>query len=253
MATTCETAIRLPGLLAYSARNCLRTPPHPAARYPPPSATASPPGQSLHLCWRSVATKGLAYRRQVGQRPAGWAVEACYAPDAPSSLEVQNRTMPTELQTAIDHLSRAQRVVVFTGAGVSAESGIPTFRDDMTGLWARFDPQRLATPDAFLADPELVWGWYEWRRARLGQVQPNPGHTAIAQLEQHRPRVCVDTRNVDDLHERAGSTRVLHLHGSIQSRRCHDCARPMQIPLAGLEQLGDGQRMAPPRCEDCDG
>ena len=161
--------------------------------------------------------------------------------------------MPTELQTAIDYLSRAQRVVVFTGAGVSAESGIPTFRDDLTGLWARFDPQRLATPEAFLADPELVWGWYEWRRARVGQVQPNLGHTAIAQLEQHVPQVCVVTQNVDDLHERAGSTRVLHLHGSIQSPRCHDCARPMQIPLADLEQLGDGQRMAPPRCEDCDG
>lgn len=161
--------------------------------------------------------------------------------------------MSTELQAAIDHLSRARRVVVFTGAGVSAESGIPTFRDDLTGLWARFDPERLATPEAFLADPELVWGWYEWRRARVGQVQPNPGHMTIARLEQHLPLVCVITQNVDDLHERAGSTRVLHLHGSIQSPRCHDCAQPMQIPLADLKQLGDGQRMAPPSCDDCGG
>lgn len=156
-----------------------------------------------------------------------------------------------DLDRAAACLAQASRVVVFTGAGVSAESGIATFRDAQTGLWARFDPQRLATPEAFLADPELVWGWYEWRRARLAQVSPNPAHQAIAELAGQVAQLQVVTQNVDDLHERAGSRSVIHLHGSIQQPRCFDCARPMAIPVA--EVMENGQRLAPPRCPLCNG
>ena len=127
-------------------------------------------------------------------------------------------------------LRAAQRVVVFTGAGVSAESGIPTFRDALTGLWSRFDAARLATPDAFIDDPELVWGWYEWRRMQL-----------------------LASQNVDDLHERAGSTKVLHLHGSLQQPRCFDCNEDYSLPDAAPQEPAEGRRLAPPRCSLCGG
>lgn len=161
--------------------------------------------------------------------------------------------MLESLQTAARYLKQAEHIVIFSGAGVSAESGIATFRDALTGLWSRFDPQRLATPEAFQADPELVWGWYEWRRAQADRVQPNPGHIAIAELERHVPRVTIVTQNVDNLHERAGSGRVIHLHGSIHDPRCFSCARPMQIPVAETEPPADGQRTPPPRCLNCNG
>ncbi|NLU12316.1 MAG: NAD-dependent deacylase, partial [Gammaproteobacteria bacterium] len=128
--------------------------------------------------------------------------------------------IPSPLINALDN---AKHVVVFTGAGVSAESGVSTFRDALTGLWARFDPMQLATADAFLADPALVWGWYEWRRQLLLKAQPNAAHQAIAQLAELVPKLTVITQNVDDLHERAGSREVLHLHGSIFKPRCFHC------------------------------
>ncbi|AVT34241.1 NAD-dependent deacylase [Plantactinospora sp. BC1] len=127
------------------------------------------------------------------------------------------QVLPSE---AAGLLARARRVVVFTGAGMSAESGVPTFRDDLTGLWARFAPARLATPEAFHADPDLVWGWYEWRRARVRRAEPNPGHFAIAALQALVPDTVVVTQNVDDLHERAGSASPVHLHGSLFAPRC---------------------------------
>src|SRR5947209_433436 len=98
-------------------------------------------------------------------------------------------------------LRDARHVVVFTGAGVSAESGLSTFRDATTGLWARFDPTRLATAEAFAANPDLVWGWYEWRRMRVRDARPNAAHRAIATLESRVPRATLITQNVDDLHE----------------------------------------------------
>ncbi|MBA6420733.1 NAD-dependent deacylase [Pseudomonas sp. 5Ae-yellow] len=150
-------------------------------------------------------------------------------------------------------LRAAQRVVVFTGAGVSAESGIPTFRDALTGLWSRFDAARLATPDAFIDDPELVWGWYEWRRMQLLASQPNLAHWAIAQLAQHVPKLTLITQNVDDLHERAGSTKVLHLHGSLQQPRCFDCNEDYSLPDAAPQEPAEGRRLAPPRCSLCGG
>lgn len=150
-------------------------------------------------------------------------------------------------------LRSARQVVVFTGAGVSAESGIATFRDALTGLWERFDAAELATPEAFRRDPALVWGWYEWRRMKALQAQPNPAHLAIAELARHVPGLRVVTQNVDDLHERAGSTGAIHLHGSLHRPRCFACARPAEEPLGQPDEPEGGRRLEPPRCQYCGG
>lgn len=135
-------------------------------------------------------------------------------------------------------LGEAERFVFVTGAGMSRESGIPTFRGK-EGLWRNHDPARLATIDAFLEDPALVWEWYHSRRRNILTAEPNAGHGAIATLERHR-RVAVLTQNIDGLHQRAGSTRVLELHGNIVSVRCTECgfSDGAGANLAGL----------PPRC-----
>lgn len=150
-------------------------------------------------------------------------------------------------------LQEAKHVVVFTGAGVSAESGIPTFRDALTGLWERFDPAQLATAKAFRLDPSLCWGWYEWRRRKVLQAQPNEAHFAIAELAKHVPKLTVVTQNVDDLHERAGSKGVIHLHGSLHSPRCIGCGTAHKSPLPAVELSEDGGRLEPPRCNACNG
>lgn len=159
----------------------------------------------------------------------------------------------SDLQAIAQTLRSAAQVVVFTGAGVSAESGIPTFRDALSGLWQRFDPAELATAEAFRRDPALVWGWYEWRRARVVQAQPNPAHLAIAALARHVPRLTLVTQNVDDLHERAGSVAVIHLHGSLHAPRCFDCARPFAGLAAVPQEPAEGRRIEPPRCPHCGG
>ena len=148
-------------------------------------------------------------------------------------------------------LREAQHVVVFTGAGASAESGIPTFRDALTGLWERFDPAQLATSEAFRTDPALCWGWYEWRRSKIIQAQPNEAHRAIAELASHVPKLTVVTQNVDDLHERAGNHDVIHLHGSLHSPRCIDCGQAYTLPLTSAPLHEDGGRIEPPRCSAC--
>lgn len=154
-------------------------------------------------------------------------------------------------------LRRARRIVAFTGAGMSAESGIPTFRDRGTGLWARFDPHALATPEAFTRDPQTVWAWYEWRRKQVARAQPNAGHEALARLARapHIERLDVVTQNVDNLHERAGSPSVLHLHGSIFAPRCFDCAAAFTLPPDADAGEPDEPvaRIAPPRCPRCGG
>lgn len=154
----------------------------------------------------------------------------------------------TDLREAADLINRAQRVVIFTGAGVSAESGIPTFRDALTGLWERFDPRRLATPEAFGDDPALVWGWYEWRRAAVERVEPNAGHRALAEIERRAPECAVVTQNVDDLHERAGSKQPIHLHGSLFAPRCSACGRPATLPERAPAVEGP---VDPPPCDHC--
>lgn len=126
----------------------------------------------------------------------------------------------------IDYAARALRnahlVVCLSGAGMSKESGIPTFRDAQTGLWANYNPEELATPQAFKRNPGLVWRWYDWRRQQVGTVDPNPGHYALVELEKHVPELRVVTQNVDGLHERAGSDSVLELHGNISRIKCFD-------------------------------
>lgn len=157
------------------------------------------------------------------------------------------------ISAVVDRLRHANHVTVFTGAGVSAESGIPTFRDALTGLWERFNPAQLATADAYRADPGLCWGWYEWRRSKVLQAAPNAAHQAIVQLASLVPKLTVVTQNVDDLHERAGSKGVIHLHGSLHSPRCIDCGAAYQSPLAILDLPQGGQRIEPPQCGACNG
>ena len=150
-------------------------------------------------------------------------------------------------------LQQAKHVVVFTGAGLSAESGIATFRDALTGLWERFSVQDLATPEAFRRDEKLVWGWYEWRRMRVLRAQPNPAHLAIAALARHVPKLTVITQNVDDLHERADSVGVLHLHGSLHHPRCSVCGNAYTMPPGIPKEPEGGRRLCPPRCRQCSG
>jgi len=151
-------------------------------------------------------------------------------------------------------LQQARHIVVFTGSGVSAESGIPTFRDTLTGLWENFDVEMLATRNAFRRDPAQVWGWYEWRRRLVMCAQPNLAHLAIARMAEYVPQVTVITQNVDDLHERAGSTDVIHLHGSFFTARCFACERPYVCPENDDAPESDsGRPLEPPRCAHCNG
>lgn len=150
--------------------------------------------------------------------------------------------MQTLIHQAADILAHARRLVVLTGAGISKESGIPTFREAQQGLWAKHDPQRLATLQGFMANPKLVWDWYQFRLGLVEQAQPNPGHRAIADLEQRLPQVDVITQNVDGLHVQAGSRRVLELHGNIRRFKC--LRGHTGLTMADLA----GQETAPPLC-----
>ena len=120
----------------------------------------------------------------------------------------------------LEALGNARHVLVLTGSGVSAESGVPTFREAQTGLWENFDPHQLATPEAFLQDPALVWRWYRWRRELVAKASPNPGHFALATLESLVPELTLVTQNVDGLHQRAGSAAVTEYHGNLFETRC---------------------------------
>jgi NAD-dependent deacetylase len=123
-------------------------------------------------------------------------------------------------ESLVETLRSAYSVAVLTGSGISAESGVPTFRDAQRGLWARYDPMELATPEAFTRDPRLVWEWYAWRRKLVEGASPNPGHEALAELERRVPEFALITQNVDGLHLRAGSQRVIELHGNILLSKC---------------------------------
>ena len=153
----------------------------------------------------------------------------------------------------LTHLREARHVAILTGAGVSAESGIPTFRDQLVGLWERYDPSELATPDAFMRDPELVWGWYEWRRMSVLRAQPNAAHRAIARMSAVLPQFTLITQNVDDLHERAGSPSVLHLHGELARPYCERCQRHYALPDGVPDLPVCGRRIPPPNCTSCGG
>jgi NAD-dependent deacetylase len=148
--------------------------------------------------------------------------------------------VPDELVTRLAH---ARHVAVLTGSGISAESGVPTFRDAQTGLWARFRPEDLATPDAFAREPALVWEWYAWRRELVARAEPNAGHRALVALAQRVPRLTLITQNVDGLHQRAGSVDVIEFHGNIARSRCSREGVAVEPPA--------GSRDVPPRCPRC--
>ena len=132
-------------------------------------------------------------------------------------------TCMIELDRVAERLKAATRIAILTGAGISAESGIPTFREAQTGLWSRFRPEDLASPDAFARDPKTVWDWYRWRRELVDRAAPNEGHRAIAELQHRTPSAVLITQNVDGLHQLAGSRDAIELHGSIRRARCSAC------------------------------
>ncbi|MGB0514745.1 MAG: SIR2 family NAD-dependent protein deacylase, partial [Wenzhouxiangellaceae bacterium] len=146
-------------------------------------------------------------------------------------------------------LRRASRVAVLTGAGVSAESGIPTFRDAHTGLWAKYDPMRLASPEGFASEPHLVWRWYQWRRETVAASEPNAGHYALARLQRRVDRFTLITQNVDGLHQRAGASGVVELHGNLARSICSRTRR--EIPPEWLARHAD--RNPPPSPHHPDG
>jgi NAD-dependent deacetylase len=160
--------------------------------------------------------------------------------------ETQSFQIPPEL---IHTLQTACQLAVLTGAGISAESGVPTFREAQTGLWSRYDPQELATPQAFHRDPKLVWEWYSWRRSLVSQADPNAGHYALAKMEklveENNSRFTLITQNVDGLHQRAGSEGIIELHGNINRTKCF----LEGIPVEENESSED----IPPRCPVCGG
>lgn len=157
--------------------------------------------------------------------------------------------MDDQLIQAARLLAASKRVAALTGAGVSKESGIPTFRDAQTGIWAQYDPTQLASPQAFAANPKLVWEFYTSRRAMLAGKSPNPGHLALAALQKRLPAFTLITQNVDDLHELAGSTGVIRLHGRLNADKCStDCqGDPTPIDRAALPPTAE----VPPRCPHC--
>ncbi len=123
-------------------------------------------------------------------------------------------------EALVDALRSSRHVCVLTGSGISAESGVPTFREAQTGLWEKFDPHELATPEAFLRDPELIWKWYRWRRDLVAKVEPNAGHRALVKLASQVEELTLITQNVDGLHQRAGSQNVIEFHGNLFEIRC---------------------------------
>jgi NAD-dependent deacetylase len=135
-----------------------------------------------------------------------------------------------EFAALAERVGQAQRLLVLTGAGMSAESGVPTFREAQTGLWARFPPEDLATPEAFAATPERVMDWYRWRRGLVSAAQPNAGHRAIARHQRSHAHTTVVTQNVDGLHQQAGGTDVVELHGRLSHLRCERCAQTLAWP-----------------------
>ena len=153
---------------------------------------------------------------------------------------------PVDFPVELVSLLRATPgLVALTGAGVSQESGLRTFRDAQTGLWAQYRPEDLASPEAFRRDPKLVWDWYAWRREAVKGVRPNPGHYALVELEDRLPQFTLITQNVDGLHRMAGSRHVLELHGNIQRVRCAECYT--------FTEIWDDDTESVPRCRACGG
>lgn len=156
------------------------------------------------------------------------------------------------IDQAAEKLATAPSVVIFTGAGVSRESGVPTFRDALEGLWAQYDPTQLATPEAFRANPKLVWDFYQFRRDLVNQTQPNAGHYALAELESLLPKVVLVTQNIDQHHQSAGSRNIITLHGNLFAFKCaadcqgtHTVIEPKSLPPLPPDAT------QPPLCPHC--
>ncbi len=144
---------------------------------------------------------------------------------------------------ALTRISAAKKCAVLTGAGISAESGIPTFRDAQTGLWSTYDPLELATPRGFTKNPKLVWDWYEYRRNFIAKSKPNPGHYALAEMEKIFTEFLLITQNVDGLHDRAGNKNIIEIHGNINRYKCF-------VEETILESWPETDHV-PPRCPNC--
>lgn len=144
----------------------------------------------------------------------------------------------------VEKLRTAKRWTVFSGAGMSAESGVPTFRDAQTGLWANFRAEDLATPEAFRRNPKMVWEWYETRREKIAMAAPNAGHLALARLESMVESLAIVTQNIDNLHRRAGSRNIVELHGNIFRTKCFD----EEVVVERWDSTD-----IPPRCPRCGG
>lgn len=153
------------------------------------------------------------------------------------------------IRRAAAQLRTARRVVVATGAGMSRESGIPTFREAQTGLWARYDATELATPAAFRRHPARVFGWYAWRRRLVRAAAPHAGYYALVALERLVPEFAIVTQNVDGLHRRAGSQHVLELHGSLERFSCADQRHP--YPTEAVVEPATDAECEPPHCPHC--
>lgn len=158
------------------------------------------------------------------------------------TMDPDTRLDAEALERVARWLAEAERICVSTGAGMSAESGVPTFRDPQTGLWSKFNPQELATPEAFARDPGHVWQWYRQRRAALRHIEPHEGHRVLARWERRKNGLTIVTQNVDGLHHRAGSRNVVELHGRLDVARCTGCDYQRQ----DLEDLGPE-----PHCPQC--
>lgn len=158
------------------------------------------------------------------------------------AIIINNEIFPEEL---LSRLRKADRIAVLTGAGISAESGVPTFRG-ASGLWKKFRPEELANFEAFIKNPDLVWEWYRYRKKIISAIRPNPGHATLAEMEKHHKFFSLITQNIDNLHRRAGSKVVYELHGNIERNYCIGCGR--KYPN---EEIIDSEKA--PRCSICGG
>lgn len=151
--------------------------------------------------------------------------------------------MNEKIQAARDIIDSCSSLTVLTGAGISAESGVPTFRGK-EGLWRNFRSEDLATPEAFWKNPKLVWEWYDWRRNVIKDAKPNPGHFALAELECQKNKFTLITQNIDGLHQMAGNRNIIEMHGNIWQIRCTKCGYIESSHKVRLEEI-------PPRCKEC--
>lgn len=147
----------------------------------------------------------------------------------------------------IESIEKSKSVMILTGAGVSRESGLDTFRD-VGGYWSRYNPYELASPQGFSSNPLLVWQWYQARKDKAAEVSPNPGHYALAEMEKYFGNFALFTQNVDRLHHRAGSSQVYELHGTIFKSHCFDCGLPYNENFTITDEL-----QSIPHCPRCNG